>query len=483
MARTLPPKRRSSIVPRYLRVPTTTGSPPPMRSTLPRPRSTPSRPTSRILAAGSRLRSHPAIDRDRLGAVDLQAAARIGADGDRRRLAAETRIRWPLRSASFVRVVVGQDLGRRGATAGHALRAALGEAHAVAPPSPRQRDQRGGGRGRRGTEHHGQGGQHLAQGLTLAHVRREARANDTAGRASTANGSSPIAARASLQVSVFVCGRENDKKCAARAGFRKYRHHSCIVRERVTERAARCGGRAGATFPSFTAPVRWSPDVGFRVRHENVDGCVFRAGFGSLRHRSCAVGAPVGAAPGRLADDLDRRASVARQAALESPPRWPSMDARVDVAEVDRHRHVAVVAAAVAPGASRSRRPSSGLADGEHERARAVVGAARRVVLDPAAELRPDQRQHAVGEAARLEVALERERASRRRRRGPSVRAELVLVAVELAVGLTVATRMPSPAPSIRASSAAPRRCPCPDTAIGVGGGFLALRRAASARG
>ena len=120
-------------------------------------------------AAGERLRGHPAVDRNRRGAVDLQARAGIGADGDGRGLAQQHADGLALALGQLrAPVVVGQDLGRRGALAGHALGAALGQAHAVAPPSPRQCDQRGGGRSRRGAEHHGQGGQNLAQGHTLA---------------------------------------------------------------------------------------------------------------------------------------------------------------------------------------------------------------------------------------------------------------------------------------------------------------------------
>ena len=49
----------------------------------------------------------------------------------------------------------------------------------------------------------------------------------------------------------------------------------------------------------------------------------------------------------------------------------------------------------------------------------AVVGAARAVLLRAPAELRPDEREHAVGDAARLEIALERvERRGGRRQRG-----------------------------------------------------------------
>ena len=77
-----------------------------------------------------------------------------------------------------------------------------------------------------------------------------------------------------------------------------------------------------------------------------------------------------------------------------------------------------------------TRRSSCRRRAAHHERAagRAVVGPRRGVLLRAAAELRPDQRQHAVVEPARLEVALERVAGSARPRRGPARRRGLVLV-------------------------------------------------------
>ena len=102
MARTLPPKRRSSMVPRYLRVVTTTGSPPPMRSTLPRPRSMPSRPTSTIRPPASGF----AVIQPSTG-IDSASSIFRRVPGSARTVMAEawrssTRMACPLRSASSV---------------------------------------------------------------------------------------------------------------------------------------------------------------------------------------------------------------------------------------------------------------------------------------------------------------------------------------------------------------------------------------------
>ena len=59
------------------------------------------------------------------------------------------------------------------------------------------------------------------------------------------------------------------------------------------------------------------------------------------------------------------------------------------------------------PGNSPTCVPARARADQERRACRAVVGPARAVLLRAPAELGPDERQHAVGDAARLEVALE----------------------------------------------------------------------------
>jgi hypothetical protein len=62
-----------------------------------------------------------------------------------------------------------------------------------------------------------------------------------------------------------------------------------------------------------------------------------------------------------------------------------------------------------------------------------VIGAARGVLLRPAAELGPHERQHAVGDAARLEVGLEGAQPLRELREVAHERRRLVVVGVEVA--------------------------------------------------
>ena len=72
-----------------------------------------------------------------------------------------------------------------------------------------------------------------------------------------------------------------------------------------------------------------------------------------------------------------------------------------------------------------ARPPRTARAQHEHHAAGAVVGAARVVRADAAAELREDERQHLVLDAARRQVGLERRRARARgpRAGGPATRA------------------------------------------------------------
>src|SRR5207248_4125863 len=77
--------------------------------------------------------------------------------------------------------------------------------------------------------------------------------------------------------------------------------------------------------------------------------------------------------------------------------------------------------------------PGGARPDQEAGARRAVVGAAGAVLLRAPAELRPDERQHAVGDAARLEVALEGEERRRRRRERRGERAGLAGMRVVLA--------------------------------------------------
>src|SRR5205085_9067374 len=68
--------------------------------------------------------------------------------------------------------------------------------------------------------------------------------------------------------------------------------------------------------------------------------------------------------------------------------------------------------------------------------ARAVVGAARLVLLRPAAELGPHEGEHSVRQAARLEVRLERSERAAQARQPVAEVAGLVVVGVEVALRL-----------------------------------------------
>ena len=83
---------------------------------------------------------------------------------------------------------------------------------------------------------------------------------------------------------------------------------------------------------------------------------------------------------------------------------------RVDAAEVGGRLDVAVaVEAVLQAGELADHLPLRARADQEADAGGAVVGACVAVLLGAPPELRPDVHEHAVGEAARLEVALERE--------------------------------------------------------------------------
>ena len=97
---------------------------------------------------------------------------------------------------------------------------------------------------------------------------------------------------------------------------------------------------------------------------------------------------------------------------------------RIDAAEVGGRLHVAVLVEAVLQaGELADHLPVRARADQEADAGRAVVGARVAVLLGAPAELRPDVHEHAVGEAARLEVALEREQRVRRQSAGPAASA------------------------------------------------------------
>jgi hypothetical protein len=110
--------------------------------------------------------------------------------------------------------------------------------------------------------------------------------------------------------------------------------------------------------------------------------------------------------------------------------------ARVDAPEVDRHLEVVIAVEPVEVGVVAVNARERAVALHPGQAAGAVVGAAV-VLLGPPAELRPHERERAVGDTARLEVGLERRQAladigqDRRQLR-------LVVVGVEVAVGLHV---------------------------------------------
>ena len=107
------------------------------------------------------------------------------------------------------------------------------------------------------------------------------------------------------------------------------------------------------------------------------------------------------------------------------PRRQSEVEVEAGVGAGREHAEEAAVEPTPGPGTRRpsGRRPR---ADQEADPGGAVVGPVRAVLLARAAELRPEVDEHPVGEAARLEVALEREEgsavgfsASRARRAGP----------------------------------------------------------------
>ena len=103
-----------------------------------------------------------------------------------------------------------------------------------------------------------------------------------------------------------------------------------------------------------------------------------------------------------VGDDARR---VGAEPLLEQP--------RVDAAEVGRRAQVAVLVEHVEPRELADHPAGGARADQQPEPGGAVVGALG-VLLRAAPELRPHVHEHAVGEPARLEVALERGERCRR---------------------------------------------------------------------
>src|SRR5205823_1830858 len=82
----------------------------------------------------------------------------------------------------------------------------------------------------------------------------------------------------------------------------------------------------------------------------------------------------------------------------------------VEPAEIRRRDEIAVVVEALREAGELAERPAArARAEDERGAGGAVVGPLRPVLLRAPAELRPHERQHAVREPARLEVALEGE--------------------------------------------------------------------------
>ena len=132
----------------------------------------------------------------------------------------------------------------------------------------------------------------------------------------------------------------------------------------------------------------------------------------------------------------------------------------VDGAEVGGVRRLSSSSSVARPGNSPTMLPVACVPISEREAGGAVVGAAA-VLLRPAAELAPHVDQHAVGEAARLEVALERQRLGPTRLDRPSARSSVVVVGVVAAVGVERdAPSAAAPSSSIAASAASRRAKP-----------------------
>src|SRR5262249_55126879 len=139
---------------------------------------------------------------------------------------------------------------------------------------------------------------------------------------------------------------------------------------------------------------------------------------------SCAAPPPTGPSRARPAASFDELRSRELRRIRDDARRVevePLLEERrVHAAEVRRRLQVAVlVQARREPGKLADLRTGGTRAEEEAGPGRAVAGAARAVLLGAPAELRPDEREHAVGDAARLEVALERiERRGGCRQRG-----------------------------------------------------------------
>src|SRR5581483_8240052 len=110
---------------------------------------------------------------------------------------------------------------------------------------------------------------------------------------------------------------------------------------------------------------------------------------------------------------LERRRARDDAARVDAEPLLE--ERRVDAAEVGGRGDVAVVVEALRePGELADHLRLRARPDQEADARRAVVGAGVAVLLRAPPELRPHVHEHAIGEAARLEVALEGEQRVRR---------------------------------------------------------------------
>ena len=120
---------------------------------------------------------------------------------------------------------------------------------------------------------------------------------------------------------------------------------------------------------------------------------------------------------------------------VEAEPLLEQRD--VDAAEVGGRLEVAVGVEPVREAGELADHPAGrSRADQERGAGGAVVGAVRAVLLRAAAELRPDEREHAVGDAASLEIALEGEQRLRGESKAVESDGRLVGVRVVLAARL-----------------------------------------------
>ena len=130
---------------------------------------------------------------------------------------------------------------------------------------------------------------------------------------------------------------------------------------------------------------------------------------------------------------------------------------RIQPAEVRCRAQVAVLVELRQPRVLPDQRAAGAGADEEADAGSTVVGAVRAVLLRAASELRPDVDEHAVGEAARLDVALEGQEARRGERQPVGERPGWSSCVSYMPGAVSATARTGRPAPSIAASPASRR--------------------------